>query len=127
MSLNKIGKWAFGLGVLVAVFAAFTSFGLSATTIVQILFVLGLIVGFLNITSNNTTGFLIAVIALLTLGIGSIQTISILGASVSKYVTSMLGNFIAFVGAAGVIVAIKEIFATSDKPEFGPSKRKSRK
>ena len=110
MSLDVLGKWAFLLGLVVAVIAAFvSSYG---TTMLLVLFVLGLVVGFLNITEKNTVKFLIAVVALLTMGIASISALSVLGV-VINYLGAILGNFIAFVGASALIVSIKAIVETS--------------
>ncbi len=111
--VNKlIGKWAFIIGLIIGVIAGFiTGY---AVTVASILFVLGLIVGFLNISENESTKFLIAVIALLTGGIASISAISMLGVSIN-YASSIIGNFVAFASAAALVVAIKAVFETSTK------------
>ncbi|MFH1503462.1 MAG: hypothetical protein ABIE36_02290 [Candidatus Diapherotrites archaeon] len=107
-----IGKWAFVIGLIIALIAGFiTGY---ATTVALVLFLLGLIVGFLNITEKESTKFLIASIALLTGGIASLTALSMLGVSVG-YVTAILGNFVAFVSAAALVVAIKAIFETGKK------------
>ena len=108
---NSIGKWAFLIGIMVAILAALIT-SISASTILLILFILGIVVGLLNIAEKDTTKFLIAVIALLVIGVGSLNALSILG-TIKSYLTSMLGNFISFVGAAGLIVSIKALFGTS--------------
>ncbi len=102
-----IGKWAFLIGLLVAIVASFL--GGYATTVAVVLFVLGLVVGFLNVSEKDSTKFLVATIALLAGGIASISALSILGI-VSTYLNSILGNFIAFVSAAALVVAIKAVF-----------------
>jgi hypothetical protein len=110
MSNELIGKWAFLIGLIIAVIASFIS---GYTTIVLlILFILGLVVGFLNIVEKNTIKFLVAVSSLLILGVASISTLSILGI-ISSYINAILGNFIAFVSAAALVVAIKSIVETS--------------
>ena len=110
-NLDVLGKWAFIIGLVIAVIAAFIGTSISASTIALILFILGLIVGFLNIADKQLTKFLIATIALLLLGIGSISALSIIG-TVSGYLNSILANVIAFVGAAALIVALKTIYET---------------
>lgn len=107
-----IGKWAFLIGLVVAIVASFL--GAYATTIAVVLFVLGLAVGLLNVAEKDSTKFLVASIALLAGGIASISALSILGV-VSVYLTAILGNFIAFVSAAALVVAIKAIFESSKK------------
>ena len=112
MKTKFIGKWAFLVGLVVAIIASFL--GGYVTAIAIVLFVLGLIVGFLNITEKDITKFLIANIALLTGGIASISALSILGI-VSSYLNAILGNFIAFVSAAALVVAVKAVFEASKK------------
>jgi hypothetical protein len=105
MDLEQVGKWAFIAGMVVAVLA-----GLIAIPMVALgLFVLGLIVGFLNVTAKETEKFLIAAIALIVLGVASIQTLSVLGIVVSGVLNAILANFTAFVGASALVVAIKAI------------------
>ena len=105
-----IGKWAFLVGLLVAVIASFiTGY---ATTVALVLFILGLIVGFLNISEKDSNKFLLATIALLTGGIASMSAIVMFGI-VSTYLNAIIGNFVAFVSAAALVVAIKAILETS--------------
>jgi hypothetical protein len=105
MDLEQVGKWAFIAGMAVAVLAGL--FVVPYTALV--LFVLGLVVGFLNVTVKETEKFLIAAIALIVLGVASIQTLSILGIVVSDILNAILANFTAFVGASALVVAIKAI------------------
>ena len=81
-----------------------------------------LIVGFLNIREEHTIKFLVAVSALLLLGIGSLSAVTVLtgllgtlSTQVNLYISLIFGNFIAFVGAAGLVVAIKAIVETTKK------------
>lgn len=112
MGNELIGKWAFLIGLVIAVIAGFIT--TYATIAVMVLFVLGLIIGFLNISEKDSTKFLVAAIALLTGGIASISALSILGVVIS-YVDVILGNFVAFVSAAALVVAIKAVFETGKK------------
>lgn len=109
---EPIGKWAFLIGLIIAVIAGFIT--AYATTFALVLFILGLIAGFLNISEKESTKFLIAAIALLTSGIASLSALSMLGVSID-YVTAILGNFVAFVSAAALVVAIKAVFETNKK------------
>jgi hypothetical protein len=112
MDLNVIGKWAFLIGLAIAVLAAVIGDVVSASTVLLVLFILGLLVGLLNVTEKDSSKFLIATIALLVLGVGSISTLSVLGV-VSTYLDSILGNFIAFVGAAALVVSIKTVIQST--------------
>lgn len=99
-NLTYIGRWALIGGLILCVLAAFTTISYLLT----ILFVAGLIVGFLNITEKESTPFLVAVITLLLIGVGGLQ----LG-GLTKLVASILQNFIAFIAAAGLVVALKQV------------------
>ena len=113
MELDLIGKWAFIIGIVIAILAAFVT-TVSTTTIALILFVLGLIVGFLNIDKKNTTEFLVAVIALLLVGSLSALAIGQIAQAVG-YLEAILNNFIAFVMAAALVVSLKAVIVASKK------------
>jgi hypothetical protein len=116
IATHEYGKWAFLLGVLVSLFSVVLTGFLSAASIISILFVLGLIVGFLNVSRENSVTFLMGVVVLLLLGVGGISTLSqiaLLGLA-ADYLTTALGSFIAFVGAAGLVVAVRAILDTNE-------------
>ncbi len=112
LSSKFIGRWAFLVGLIIAGIASFIN--AYESTIALLLFVLGLLVGFLNVSEKNSSPFLIGVIALLTGGIASMNAVSIFGI-VSSYLNAVLGNFVAFVSAAALVVAVKVILETSKK------------
>jgi hypothetical protein len=105
MDLEQVGKWAFIAGMVVAVLAGLLVVPYTAL----VLFVLGLVVGFLNVTVKETEKFLMAAIALIVLGVASIQTLSVLGVVVSDIINAVLANFIAFVGASALVVSVKAV------------------
>jgi len=110
MKFKFVGKWAFLVGLVIAVLASFlTGY---ATAVALVLFLLGLVVGFLNISEKNSSKFLLATIALLSGGIASMSALAMLGV-VSAYLVTILGSFVAFVSAAALVVALKAIFETS--------------
>lgn len=100
INLTTIGHWALIIGIVLAVIAGFAAI----PSLPVILFVLGLIVGLLNIKERESTPFLVAVIALLLIGVAGLQ----LG-RLTPIVVSILNNFIAFVAAAGLVVALKQV------------------
>lgn len=104
MDLTFIGHWAFIIGLILAVLAGFAAF----PSLPVILFVLGLIVGFLNVGEKESTSFLVAVIALLLIGVAGLQFGKLTGSF-----ASILQNFIAFISAAGLVVAIKQVLAVA--------------
>lgn len=104
-SLSRIGNWAFIAGVLIAILAGLVP-NLPDTTVV-VLVVLGLVVGFLNVTMKETTAYLVAAIALLVAGSAGLGSVPGIG----TYLGSILSNIAAFVAPAAVIVALRGIFA----------------
>jgi len=109
MNLTIIGRWAFLLGVIISLLAGF---GGQIPALMTVLFVLGLIVGFLNITEKESTPFLVAVIALLVIGLTGLQF-----SKFTQSIVAILQNLIAFVSAAGVVVAIKQVLSIAKKVE----------
>ncbi len=105
MDLKLIGKWTFIVGLVLCLFT-----GLFAVPFIAlVLFVLGLAVGFMNITTKETQKFLVASIALMVMGVASIQALAILGTVISGAIETILASFIAFVGAAALVLAVKAI------------------
>lgn len=109
MNLIIIGRWAFLLGLLVSLIAGF---GGAIPYLASILFILGLAVGFLNITERESSAFLIAVITLLLIGIGGLQF-----GKFTQLISNILQNLIAFVAAAGFVVAIKQVLVMARKAD----------
>ncbi len=100
----NVGKWAFLVGILLAIIAGF----FTIPYVMTILAVLGLIVGFLDVTSKESHQYLMAVVALLVIGTASISAFSALG-TLYGVTESVITNVIAFVGASGLVVAVKEV------------------
>jgi hypothetical protein len=105
--MDKKGHYAFLVGVLLAVVAALIPSLQAATWLPWVLIVLGLIVGFLNITAKETTEFLVATIALMAVGTGGLSAVPAAGA----VVLGILKNLVAFVAPAALVVALKAIYA----------------
>lgn len=108
----NVGKWSFTIGILLAVIAGF----FTIPYIMTILAILGLIVGFFNVTAKESQKYLVSVIALLVIGTASISALDSLG-SLYGVAESIITNVIAFVGAAGLVVALKEVIAISKEGE----------
>ncbi len=102
--MQHIGKWAFILGLVIAVLGGI---GVDQTWFTWSLAVLGLIVGFLNVNGGETQGFLLASIALM-LSANAVQEIPYVG----DQLTLILGNVVAFMAAAVLVVALRALFET---------------
>jgi ATP synthase protein I len=105
MTTSKIGKWAFILGLIIAVLAGLF---FQPDWAVWVLAILGVIVGFLNISAEDTRGFLIAAIAF-TLSATALNTIPVVGTAF-KFVLPFV---VAFVSGAMIVVAFKELLQTA--------------
>ena len=108
MDLTLIGRWAFLLGVLISLIAGL---GGEIPALVTVLFVLGLVVGFLNVSERESTPFLVAVITLMIVGLAGLQF-----GKFTPAIVAVLQNLIAFTAAAAVVVALKQVL-TIAKPE----------
>ena len=100
--MDQAGKYAFIAGLALAVIAGL---GFEATWVVWALAVLGVVVGFLNITSKETRSFLIAAIGLI-LSASAIHSLPFVGG----VLTRILGNLVTFISPAVLVVALKSLF-----------------
>jgi hypothetical protein len=107
MNRQTIGKWAFIAGLVIAVLAGLF---FQPEGAIWILAVLGVVVGLLNVTAEETRGFLLASIAL-TLSATALNTLPIIGTAFSF----ILPFVVAFVAGATIVVALKELFQTARK------------
>ena len=106
--INIVSGWAFLIGVILAVLLGFytafskTDLGVAWT---YVLFVVGLIVGFLNVTDKESGSFLMAGVVLIIaseFGQSSLGVISVLGV--------VFNNLMMIFVPATIIVAIKHAF-----------------
>ena len=100
--MGQLGKWAFIVGFVICVVAGLV---VAEPWMYWVLAVLGLIVGFMNITAAETQGFLLASIALM-LSATSIIAIPFFGLAV----TAVLANVVVFISAAVLVVAVTSLF-----------------
>ncbi|MBU0676716.1 MAG: hypothetical protein KJ626_01245 [Verrucomicrobia bacterium] len=105
MDTVKIGKWAFVAGLVIAVLAGIF---LQPDWAIWVLAILGVIVGLLNVTAEDTRGFLLAAIAL-ALSATALNTIPVVG----KAFELILPFVVAFVSGAMIVVALKELLQTA--------------
>ena len=95
-----VGRWSFIVGMLVAVLVGLA---INVPGSGPVLFILGLLVGLLNVPEKESTAFLVSVIALLGIGVAGLQL-----ADLTTLVANILAQFVSFVSAAGLVVAIKQ-------------------
>jgi hypothetical protein len=116
---GKLSNWAFLIGAIIAVLVGIgNAAGAGFTTnkwIPVILVILGLAVGLLNITVKETVAFLVAAVALLAFGAGGLSSLDTLIPKLGTLLSSSVQAFTFFVGAAVVVVALKEVWALAAK------------
>ena len=104
---NMIGSWSFLIGVILAVI-----FGFMTTTqiLTNILIILGIIVGLLNIADEEVSPFLMAgtvLVIVSTLGQSVMSNINFFGA--------ILENLTVLFVPATIIVALKHVFSLAKR------------
>lgn len=103
--MDKLGKFAVIAGIVIAVAAGIFEF--TQPWFGWALAVLGLIVGFMNVSGGESRTFLVAGIALLMVG-SSVAAVPVIG----EKLTSFLGYITAFMAPAVLVVALKSLFDT---------------
>ena len=112
---QKIGHYSFIGGVIVAIVLGLVpgaTLGPAAVWLASLLVVLGLIVGFINVTGKETKEFmLVAVVLIIAAGIaGASDTLG--GVQViGPYLAGIFGQILAFVVPATIVVGLKDIWA----------------
>ena len=110
---DTLGKWAFILGVILAVVLGLfgAAVGGMQGWLVSLLTVLGLIVGFLNLSGKNAEKFvfagLVLVIATYMGGAsGTLANVALIG----QYLGGVFDAILLFVVPAVVVVALKDVY-----------------
>ncbi len=104
MDTGKLGGIALIAGLIIAVAGAF---GLSEPWFAWVLAVLGLVIGFLNVSGAETGRFLLAAIGLM-LSANSLGALPYVGGEV----TIILANVVTLLAPAVLIVALQSLFKT---------------
>jgi uncharacterized membrane protein YccC len=121
MVSQKVGGWAFILGVVIAIIAglvstfAFSALASGAAYVLLVLVVLGLIVGFLNVKDKEVVNFLIAAIALMAVGTANLGTIDKAIPLLGTLVQTIVQYIAAFVAPAALVVALEEVYSIAKK------------
>ena len=102
---GTIGKWAFIIGLIIAVLAGLL---LQAGWVAWVLAILGVLVGLFNITESETQNFLLAAIGL-TVSASALNNLPIVGGIIA----SILAYVVAFVAGAMIVVALLTLFKTA--------------
>jgi hypothetical protein len=110
---NKIGSWSFLIGIFLAAVLGLGYTGNYHTEILWAVFLLGIIVGILNIPVEEISGFLTSSTVLVLVSFLGIQ-VGIFDA-VAPAITNILKGILTLFVPATIIVSLKAIFMYAQK------------
>lgn len=102
--MDLVKQWLLVVGLILAVLGAFVEIPYMA----QIMIIAGLVMGWFCVSDSNATGFLIAAMALVGMGMG-VNALEFIG----THIGSILAGFGTFLGAAAFLVAFRALFNTA--------------
>ena len=117
---NYWGAWGFLVGIILALAVGIFSakIGELSGTITGVLVILGLIVGFINVSPKDQNTFLVTAVSLVIVsfaGAEGISGIEFLNIGIGNIVSSTLGALLVMLVPATIVVAIKSLFSISQK------------
>jgi ATP synthase protein I len=110
----RVGNYSFIIGVIIAIVLGLVSLGAATPWLASLLVILGLIVGFLNVTGKETKEFLIvATVLVIAASMGGAG--ATLGGVefIGTYLQGIFTQVLAFVVPATIVVALKDIMRIS--------------
>ena len=116
---RKIGNYSFIIGVIIAVVLGLAAPMLGEATpwLTSLLIVLGLVVGFLNVSSKETKEFLLVAVALVIVAFAGSASGTLGGVLyIGQYLQGMFDAIMAFVVPATVVVGLKDVWALAQNP-----------
>lgn len=110
---HKVGHYAFIIGVVLSLIAGLFQF--INAWVILLLVVLGIVVGFLNISAKEFTGFLVAGIALMVAGSANVLILDNIFSPLGSTIAAMLGFIKIFVAPAVIVVGLKAVKIMAEK------------
>ena len=112
---NNMGRIVLSIGVILSIVmgvgAAMELSWANNAVLVFLLIVLGLLVGFKNISAGEVSSFLMGTIALiLATAVANLSAIDEVVPKVGTFIQASLANFIVVIGVAAVIVSFKAVY-----------------
>jgi hypothetical protein len=108
--LQRIGSWAFIVGVVLAVVAAI--FTQLSPWLISVLIILGLVIGLLNVATTETRHFLLAALALVIVsGFTSSNNVITQVAGIGPVLGRIFTAVLLLVVPATIVVALRSIYA----------------
>ena len=119
---NSVGAWAFFIGVILAILIGLSTTVFSIPTVIAystqiyaLLVILGLIIGFVNISGKDTQTFLWAgaiLVVVSKFGMDSVRG-SLIGIGIGDAVSAVFAALLALFVPATIVMALKTIFSIS--------------
>lgn len=118
LATQKIGAYAFVVGVAIAVIAGIASGFVAAYVgaITLILVILGLVVGYLNISDKEVLTFVVVSIGLMVAGSANLTAIDTLVPNLGTVLQAILANIVVFIAPAVIVVGLKMVYALAKAP-----------
>lgn len=116
---NSIAAWAFLVGVILAIIAGIFSRGSTDPSIIMIIIIIGLVVGYF-VAEKDVQTFLFASVATVLASFAGIQGfatnvsltgITVSGIEIGRIVTSVLVQLLFLFVPATIVVAVKTVFS----------------
>ena len=104
-----VGSWSFLIGLVLAILMGLGLSGAYASTLVWVIFLLGIVVGLLNITHDETNAFLVSgtvLVIVSSLGAAAVESVTIVNYSMAALLKGVLTLFV----PATIVVALKSVF-----------------
>jgi len=108
--LKKFGHYSFIVGIVIAIIVGLIP-QIRGTEAATILIILGVIVGFLNITAKETMEFLIAALVLMFAS----NTAAFVLSALHTALAAMWMNVVTFIAPAAIIVALKTVVMLAER------------
>ena len=105
---NRLGSWSFLVGVVLAVLLGLGLAGTYQATVLWVVFLLGIVVGLLNITSTEVSAFLTSGTVLVLVSFLGVQ-VGVFDA-VAPMIANILKGVLTLFVPATMIVALKAVF-----------------
>jgi hypothetical protein len=101
---NLVGAWAFLIGIILAVIFAFIPG--TGLWLGWVLFIIGIVIGLLNISDKETQPFLMAGVVLVI-----VTALGVSAFSGLAYIGALLKNILILFVPATIVVALKSVFS----------------
>ena|SRR3989338_7949353 len=106
-STGRLGHWAFLIGLILAVIVGIFSLGSYQTIAILVVFLLGIIVGLLNITAGEVGPFLTSGAVLVIVSFMGSQVVS----EAAPWLAGIMNSILTLFVPATIIVALKSVFS----------------